>query len=150
VLENVVAHSPTQGVGDLFQVSMLQGEREKATALLEFFGIAHLADEEATKLSYGQKKLLEFASALMSDPQLVLLDEPASGVNPRLLEHIIEHIEQLNSRGTTFLLVEHKMDLVMGLCNPVIVMAHGSVLAQGRPEEIQNDPNVLDAYLGVT
>ncbi|MDR7435024.1 MAG: ABC transporter ATP-binding protein [Armatimonadota bacterium] len=148
VLENVITHSPTRGLPDLLKRSVLKEEREKAIALLEFVGIAHLAYEEARKLSYGQKKLLELACALMADPKLILLDEPAGGVNPRLLERIVEHIETLHRQGTTFLIIEHKMDLVMGLCHPVIVMAYGKVLAKGSPEEIQEDPRVLDAYLG--
>ncbi|MDR5694020.1 MAG: ABC transporter ATP-binding protein [Armatimonadota bacterium] len=148
VLENVIIHSPTRGLPDLLKGSVLKEEREKAMALLEFVGIAHLASEEARKLSYGQKKLLELACALMADPKLILLDEPAGGVNPRLLERIMERIETLHRQGTTFLIIEHKMDLVMGLCNPVIVMAYGRVLAKGSPEEIQEDPRVLDAYLG--
>lgn len=148
VLENMVVQSRTHSLLDLFKKSILNKEREKAMALLEFVGIAHLAHEKAKKLSYGQKKLLEFASALMSDPKLILLDEPAGGVNPALLEKIMNYIEALNGRGITFLIVEHKMDMVMGLCDPVIVMAHGKVLAQGSPQEIQNDERVLEAYLG--
>jgi len=148
VLENVIVHAQTRGLPDLFKGSILREEREKAMGLLEFVGLAHLAHEEARKLSYGQKKLLELASALMADPKLILLDEPAGGVNPRLLDAIMERIEALNRRGTTFLIIEHRMELIMGLCNPVIVMAYGRVLAKGTPEEIQGDPRVLDAYLG--
>lgn len=148
VLENMVVQSRTRSFLDLFKSSILEEEREKAMALLEFVGIAHLADEKAKNLSYGQKKLLEFASALMSDPKLILLDEPAGGVNPTLLEKIMSYIEALNGRGITFLIVEHKMDMVMDLCDPVIVMAHGKVLAQGSPQEIQGNARVLEAYLG--
>jgi branched-chain amino acid transport system ATP-binding protein len=84
----------------------------------------------------------------MTDPKLVMLDEPAGGVNPKLLDTIMNHIETLNRRGITFLIVEHNMDLVMNLCNPIIVMAHGKVLAQGPKAIIQNHPCVLEAYLG--
>jgi neutral amino acid transport system ATP-binding protein len=111
-------------------------------------GIDHLANEKSKNLSYGQKKLLEFASVLMSDPRMIMLDEPAGGVNPTLLESIIDRILQLNKKGITFLIVEHNMELVMKISNPVICMAYGTVLAQGSPKEIQDDKRVLEAYLG--
>ena len=148
VLENMVVPSRTRGLLDLFKSSILEKERQKAMDLLEFVGIIHLAAEKAKRLSFGQKKLLEFASVLMTDPKLVLLDEPAGGVNPKLLDVIMGHIETLNRKGVTFLIVEHNMDLVMSLCNPVVVMAHGKVLAQGPSEAVQNDARVLEAYLG--
>ena len=91
---------------------------------------------------------MEFAATLMTDPEIILLDEPAAGINPRLLEDIEERIRIVNGQGITFLIVEHNMDVVMNLCDPVIVMAYGTVLAQGAPELIQNDPQVLEAYLG--
>jgi ABC-type branched-subunit amino acid transport system ATPase component len=125
-----------------------RGERERALELLDEFGIARLADERAGNLSYGQKKLLEFAAVLMGEPKLVLLDEPTAGVNPVLVEQIEERIRQLNARGLTFLVVEHNMNLVMRLCDPVVVLAQGAKLAEGRPDEVRNDPRVLDAYLG--
>jgi branched-chain amino acid transport system ATP-binding protein len=148
VLENMVVSSPTKGLLDLFKSSILEAERKKAMDLLEFVGIVPLAREKAKRLSFGQKKLLEFASVLMTDPKLVLLDEPAGGVNPKLLDTIMGHIESLNRKGVTFLIVEHNMDLVMSLCNPIVVMAHGKVLAQGSSEAVQNDARVLEAYLG--
>lgn len=148
VLENLVIQSPTTGFRDLFLGSVLNHEREKAFDLLEFVGIAHLAESKAKNLSYGQKKLMEFAATLMTDPKLVLLDEPAGGVNPALLEDIVERIMILNKQGVTFFIVEHNMDVVMNLCTPVIVMAYGKVIAQGSPREIQNNPEVLKAYLG--
>ena len=111
-------------------------------------GIDHLADADAEDLSYGQRKLLEFASAMMPDPRIVLLDEPAGGVNPTLLEKIIDRIRALRERGVTFLIVEHNMDMVMKLSDSVVVMAHGAVLMQSDPVRVQNDPTVLDAYLG--
>jgi neutral amino acid transport system ATP-binding protein len=148
VLENMVVPSRTRGFLDLFKSGILEEERRKAMGLLEFVGITHLAEEKAKRLSFGQKKLLEFASILMADPKLVLLDEPAGGVNPKLLDSIMGHIETLNRRNITFLIVEHNMDLVMSLCNPIIVMAHGTVLAQGPKEAIQSDTRVLEAYLG--
>ena len=148
VLENLVIQSPTAGFADLFLGSVLDHEREKALELLEFVGISELAEEKAKNLSYGQKKLMEFAGTLMTEPRLVLLDEPAGGVNPALLEHILDRIAMLNKQGVTFLIVEHNMDVVMNLCADVIVMAYGKVIAQGPPHKIQNNPEVLAAYLG--
>lgn len=148
VLENLVVQAPTRGLRDLFYSSILHDEEERAMDLLEFVGIAHLVDLKAKNLSYGQKKLMEFAAALMTEPKLIMLDEPAGGINPALLDRIVERIQLVNEQGVTFLIVEHNMDVVMHLCDPVIVMAYGTVLAEGPPEEIQNDRRVLEAYLG--
>jgi branched-chain amino acid transport system ATP-binding protein len=148
LLENLIVQSPTTSFADLFKGSMLEHERDHALELLDFVGITHLAEEKSKNLSYGQKKLMEFASTLMTEPRLILLDEPAGGVNPALLEEIIERIKLLNKRGITFLIVEHNMDVVMNLCDPVIVMAYGTVLAKGAPQDIQNNEEVLEAYLG--
>jgi branched-chain amino acid transport system ATP-binding protein len=115
---------------------------------LDFVGISHLANEVTRNLSYGQKKLLDFASLLMAKPKLILLDEPAGGVNPALLERIIDRVQQLNKEGMTFLIVEHNMELVMSTCQTVVVMAYGQVIAEGSPEIIQDDKTVLEAYLG--
>jgi len=123
-------------------------ERARALELLEEFGLARLAHDRAGSLSYGQKKLLEFATVLMSEPRLVLLDEPTAGVNPVLVEQIEQRVRELNHRGLTFLVVEHNMNLVMRLCDPVVVLDHGTKLAEGPPDEVRNDPRVLDAYLG--
>ena len=148
VLENMVIQAQVKGFFDMFGTSMLKEEEERAMGLLAFVGISHLAREKAKNLSYGQKKLMEFASVMMSEPRLIMLDEPASGVNPTLLESIVDRILQLNKKGITFLIVEHNMDLVMKISNPVICMAYGTVLAQGAPQEIQDNPRVLEAYLG--
>ncbi|MEM7345537.1 MAG: ABC transporter ATP-binding protein, partial [Chloroflexota bacterium] len=106
VLENLIVQSPVQGLMGLFSKSVQPEERERALELLDFLGISHLAYEETRNLSYGQKKLMDFAALLMADPKLVLLDEPAGGVNPALLEEIVAHIRELNGQGITFLLVE--------------------------------------------
>jgi branched-chain amino acid transport system ATP-binding protein len=148
VLENMVVGSPTSGWRSLLGTRILQREEDRAMDLLRFVGIDSLAGEPADSLSYGQKKLLEFASVLMPEPRLIMLDEPAGGVNPALMERIMEHIRLLNGTGITFLVVEHNMDVVMSLCDSVIVMAHGEVLAEGTPQAIQEDDIVLDAYLG--
>lgn len=149
VLENLIVHAPARGVRAALGRSILQKERDRAMELLGFVGIAQLADAEAKKLSYGQRKLLELAAALMAEPRLIMLDEPAGGVNPALLDEIVARIRELNTSGVTFLLVEHNMDLVMGLSDSVVVMAHGNVLMQGAPDRVQLDDAVLDAYLGV-
>lgn len=148
VLENVVMYAQGRGLRALLGSAVSGRERDRAMDLLEFVGISHLAGERAKNLSYGQKKLMEFASTLMSEPRLILLDEPAGGVNPALLERIVARIRDVNRQGVTFLLVEHNMDLVMDLSDSVVVMAHGQVLTQGTPAEVQADDAVLDAYLG--
>ena len=149
VLENVIVQAPAGGLLHLLQPSMSPEERERAMDLLGFVGIAELAHEPAAKLSYGQKKLMELAACLMTQPRLVLLDEPAGGINPALLEVIVDRVRRLRAQGMTFLIVEHNMDVVMNLCDPVVVMAYGRFLAHGPPAAIQNDDAVLEAYLGV-
>jgi neutral amino acid transport system ATP-binding protein len=123
-------------------------ERQRALELLAFVGIASHAGALAGTLSYGQRKLLELAYVLVADPAVVLLDEPAGGVNPSLILHIADRIRELNSEGRTFLIVEHNMDFVMGLCHQVTVLDSGTVVACGTPAEIRANPRVLDAYLG--
>jgi ABC-type branched-subunit amino acid transport system ATPase component len=127
-----------------------QADRRRAMELLEFTGIAGHATALADTLSYGQRKLLELSYVLVADPAIVLLDEPAGGVNPSLIQHIAARIRELNARGTTFLIVEHNMDFVMGLCDRVTVLDYGTVVASGPPEIIRTNPRVLDAYLGTT
>ena len=123
--------------------------RDKALELLEFVELIHLKDEYAKNISGGQKKLLELAKTLMADPRLILLDEPGAGVNRTLMKKLVENIRSLcKEKGITFLIIEHDMDLVMSLCNPVIVMSEGRKLSEGTPEEIKTDERVLEAYLG--
>ena len=122
--------------------------RERAWETLEFFEIEHLATENAENLSGGQRKLLEMARALMTDPEMVLLDEPLAGVNPTLEEKLLDRIHRLREDDYTFLLVEHDMNVIMNNCEHVIVMHQGNVLAEGTGEEIRNDERVIEAYLG--
>jgi branched-chain amino acid transport system ATP-binding protein len=156
VLENVML-APLGQLGEQFWNNLFrpgrvrQQEREnrgKAVQVLDFLNLTRLADEPARNLSGGQLKLLELGRTLMSDPKLILLDEPGAGVNPTLLGQITERIVELNRRGISFLIIEHNMDMVMNLCRPVVVMAAGRVLMQGEPEAVRRDPRVLDAYLG--
>lgn len=156
VLENVMlaplAQSGEQFWNTLFRPGRVRAQeranRGKAVEILDFLNLTRLADEPARNLSGGQLKLLELGRTLMSDPRLILLDEPGAGVNPTLLGQIVERIAELNGRGITFLIIEHNMDLVMNLCRPIVVMAGGRLLMQGEPEEVRRDPRVLDAYLG--
>jgi branched-chain amino acid transport system ATP-binding protein len=121
----------------------------KADALIEQFHISHVAHKKAGELSYGQQKLVDIAMAFMSAPDLILLDEPCAGVNPRLVKEISDLLKGLNkSRGGSFVVIEHNMDFVMGLCHRVMVMVEGKVLCIGTPEEVRNNKQVLDAYLG--
>jgi ABC-type branched-subunit amino acid transport system ATPase component len=125
-----------------------RADRRRAAELLEFAGIAGHADALADTLSYGQRKLLELSYVLVADPAIVLLDEPAGGVNPSLIQQLSDRIREINAAGTTFLIVEHNMEFVMGLCARVTVLDYGTVVAAGPPDIIRTDPRVLDAYLG--
>lgn len=121
---------------------------DNAMEWLDFVGIARLASLQAGLLSYGQRKLLELAYVLVADPEVILLDEPAGGVNLTLINQIAEKIRTLNAQGKTFLIVEHNMEFVMGLCHTVTVMNQGSNLVSGTPSDVRSNPLVLDAYLG--
>jgi branched-chain amino acid transport system ATP-binding protein len=121
--------------------------RDRAYALLEFLGLAGHGDRPARVLSGGQRKLLELARALMTEPRLLLLDEPAAGVSPALLDTLVDRIGALNRQGVTILVIEHNLDVVMRLCRPVLVMAGGTLLATGDPDAVRNDPRVIEAYL---
>ncbi len=123
-------------------------DRRRAEELLDEFGLAAHADTAAGRLSFGQRKLLELASVLMAEPALVLLDEPAAGINPVMVKTIEDHIRRRHAQGVAFLIVEHEMKFVMRLCDPVIVLDRGRPIACDAPGKVQNDPRVLDAYLG--
>lgn len=157
VLENLMLVPPGQAGEQiwnpwLFAFRVSRQERriyEKALEILEFVDLIHLRDDYAGNLSGGQKKLLELARTLMCDPEMILLDEPGAGVNRVLMRKLVENIETLRREaGITFFVIEHDMDLVTRLCNPVIVMSQGERLAEGSPEEIKQDERVLEAYLG--
>ena len=156
VLENVMLAGQDQP-GERFWTNWLRpgtvaaGERalrERARELIDFVGLGALLGAPARVLSGGQRKLLELARALMTAPRLLLLDEPAAGVNPVLLNELAERIVALNRTGTTVLMVEHNLDLVMRLCRPVLVMAAGRLLLEGDPETVRADARVQAAYLG--
>jgi branched-chain amino acid transport system ATP-binding protein len=121
---------------------------ERAHRLLDLVGLAAKADAAAGSLSYGQRKLLAFAGALMPDPDLLLLDEPAAAVNPTMINQMKEHILTLHRQGKTVLLVEHNMDVVMDISQRVVVLDHGQKIAEGSPEAIRRDPLVIEAYFG--
>ena len=148
VLENMIVPVRHVGLRSLLGPNMFLEEIDRAVGLLERVGLTHLKDEPARKLSFGQQKLLEFAAILMADPVMVMLDEPAGGVNPTMIRFIMNLIQELNQDGMTFLVVEHNMGVVMELCDHVIVLDQGTKLAEGAPDEIQANPAVLDAYLG--
>ena len=124
-------------------------DREEADDLLEYVGLEGLRDVHAGRLSFGQQKLIEFTMALMAEPQVMLMDEPAGGINPSMIERLLEYIRDANEeRDTTIFLIEHDMDFVMEIADRIYVLAHGERIAEGTPAEIQNDERVLDAYLG--
>ncbi|HEY6631048.1 MAG TPA: ABC transporter ATP-binding protein [Rhizobiaceae bacterium] len=156
VLENVLTGGQGQS-GERAWLNLLRPGRvaaeeraavEKARALLDFVTLSRLEHEPARVLSGGQRKLLELARILMADPDTILLDEPAAGVNPTLLELIIDRVLELNAQGKAILLIEHNMEMVSRLCSRVVVMAGGCFLTEGKPDDIARNPAVVDAYLG--
>ena len=150
VLENMlVATQRDEGwLRGLTRSKSSKSELVAAMEWLDFVGIGRLAPQPAGSLSFGQRKLLELAYVLVADPDVILLDEPAGGVNLTLINEIADKIRSLNKSGKTFLIVEHNMEFVMNLCDRVTVMHQGADLVSGTPSEIRNDPRVLDAYLG--
>lgn len=156
VLENVML-APMAQVGERLWGAFLSAKamrrqeeeiRARAMEVLEFVTLAKLADQAAGQISGGQMKLLELARVLMGDPAVILLDEPAAGVNPVLTEVLIDKIETLNRAGKTFVIIEHDMDFVMRHCTPIIALGQGRVIFEGTPEDALADPVLLDAYLG--
>jgi ABC-type branched-subunit amino acid transport system ATPase component len=147
LLENVVL-GRNQSWHALLRRRVSSSDRRRAEELLDEFGLAAHANGPAGRLSYGQRRLLEFASVLMADPVLVLLDEPTAGINPIMIDAMEQHIRRRHAQGVTFLIVEHEMKFVMRLCDPVIVLDRGRAIACAGPEKVQDDPRVLDAYLG--
>ena len=156
VLENVMLAPTGQAGESIFgalmrprQVALQERTlRDKAMEILDFMTLAELADHPAGQISGGQMKLLELARVLMGDPSIILLDEPAAGVNPVLTQVLVERIEELNRQGTTFFIIEHDMDFVMRHCEPVIALAEGRVVFEGTAEQARSDPVLLEAYLG--
>src|SRR5262245_45555086 len=156
VLENLMLVPPGQ-CGERFWNNWVRpgrvrgeerGARERAMEVLELCDLAAQAGETAGRLSGGQQKLLELARVLVAEPRLILLDEPAAGVNPALLETLVDRVVRLNRRGVTFLVIEHNIDLVVRLCRPIVVMAQGTLIYHGDAEGLRKDRRVLDAYLG--
>ena len=156
VLENVML-APRGQLGERFWANWLRPgavaaqerqTRDAARHWLDFVGLSALQGQPASVLSGGQRKLLELARVMVAEPRLVLLDEPGAGVNPALLDQIVDKVSALNRQGVTFLIIEHNMDLVMTLCRPVMVMAQGQLLMQGDAEAVLRDPRVVEAYLG--
>jgi branched-chain amino acid transport system ATP-binding protein len=156
VLENVMV-APLHQRGERFWANWFTPGRvaaeeralvAEARHWIDFVGLSHLGDQPARVLSGGQRKLLELARILVAKPRLILLDEPGAGVNPTLLEAIVDRIVTLNRQGVTFLIIEHNMDLVMNLCSPIMVMAQGRLLMSGTAREVREDPRVIEAYLG--
>ncbi|MER6088977.1 ABC transporter ATP-binding protein [Streptomyces bluensis] len=149
VLDNLLAAVRPRSLAGQLARSGGREETERARGWLTRMGIEHLERAEARHLSWGQQKLLELAGVLMSEPELILLDEPAGGVNPALIDRICDLVRELNAEGRTFLIVEHNMDMVMSLSDHVVVFDRGRPIAQGPPSVIQSDERVLGAYLGV-
>ena len=157
VLENLLV-VPKDQIGEhiwstIFSFNKIQKQEEininKDKYILAFIRLNHLSNEYAGNLSTGQKKLLELARTLMSDPSLVLLDEPVAGVNPTLVNDLMDNIRRSNEElGITFLIIEHNMNFIMNLCNPIIVLSNGAKIAEGTADEIKSDQSVVNAYLG--
>jgi ABC-type branched-subunit amino acid transport system ATPase component len=148
-LENLLVAARVRGPRAGLAGARQRATVEQARGWLARMGLDHLEAAQARALSWGQQKLLELAGVLMAEPETILLDEPAGGVNPALLDRLGTLVRQLNAEGRTFVIVEHNMDLVMSLCDHVVVFDRGRPIAAGPPPEVRADPRVLEAYLGV-
>lgn len=148
VLENMHVAAQRPDFKGLLSRWSATHEHQRALELLDFVNLTALKNMPAGNLSYGQKKLLEFALILIAEPRVLLLDEPAGGVNPTMINYLADRIRTLNQRGVTFLVVEHNMEFVMELCDRVMVMHRGTRIAEGTPAEVRANPLVLEAYLG--
>jgi branched-chain amino acid transport system ATP-binding protein len=156
VIENVLTGGQAQSgetiLANFLRLGKVAAEErtalDRAKGILDFVKLQHLMHEPARVLSGGQRKLLELARVLMADPSIILLDEPAAGVNPALLEFIIDRVLQLNAQGKSILLIEHNMEMVTRLCHRVVVMAGGKYLTEGPPQTVARNPIVVEAYLG--
>jgi len=149
-MQNMVISVPTSELGwrSMFRKSP-PSDLRKADDLLHFVGLHAKRHLRARDLSFGQQKLLEFAMALMSGPRMLLLDEPTAGINPTLINGLLDQLRQVNAQlGITLLVIEHNMRVIMNLAQYIYCLAHGELLAEGKPEQVQKDPRVLDAYLG--
>ncbi len=157
VMDNMMLGAQDQKGESLFSAlvkgswkSQERAVEAKATELLGRFNLSHMRDEYAATLSGGQRKLLEMARALMSEPDLILLDEPMAGVNPALVQSLLVHVEALRDEGVSVLFIEHDMDVIMGISDWIVVLAEGRVIAEGTPEQVSQNNVVIDAYLGTS
>jgi len=149
-MDNMLIAIPHRKMSMLDMFDRPEGEeRERAEMLLDFVGLYQKRRLMSGSLSFGQQKLLEFAMALMNEPKVLLLDEPTAGINPTLINGLIDRLKKANSQfGITLLIIEHNMRVIMNMADHVYCLAHGKMLASGPPEKIQNDQRVIDAYLG--
>jgi len=148
LMQNLLVPTRTNGLGHLLTGTRSDRRKDRADRLLETIGLRDYAYAPASALSYGQSKLLELAMSFMIDAQIILLDEPSAGINPTLQAKLNEWIGRENREGKEFVIIEHNMEVIMNLCHHIVVLNNGRTLAQGRPEIIQQNPEVLDAYLG--
>jgi len=148
LMQNLLVPTRTNSLGHLWRDTRSDRRIDKAYRLLDTIGLRDYSHAPASALSYGQSKLLEMAMSFMIDAQVILLDEPSAGINPTLQANLNDWIVQENREGKEFVIIEHNMEVVMNLCHHIIVLNNGKTLAEGRPAAIQQNPEVLDAYLG--